>query len=69
MNADGSEETRLTEVAEDDLDPSWARDGKHIAFESYRDGNWELYLLNLDTMAQTRMTNHPVRDASADWSP
>src|SRR6266566_4635486 len=45
MNADGSGQTRL--FANDDAfdgAPSWSPDGQKLAFESYRDGNSEIYV-------------------------
>jgi Tol biopolymer transport system component len=40
-----------------------------IAFTSYRDGNAEIYLMNIDGSAQTRLTDHPGRDFNPAWSP
>jgi len=37
---------------------SWSK----ITFQSYRDGNWEIYLANGDGSAQTRLTNHGASD-------
>ena len=36
-----------------------------IAFTSYRDGNWEIYVMNANGSGQTRLTNNPARD----WDP
>jgi len=40
-----------------------------IAFVSDRDGNNEIYVMNPDGSGLTRLTNHPARDGSPDWSP
>ena len=40
-----------------------------IAFISERDGNLEIYLLDLDTDALTNLTNHPADDNYPTWSP
>lgn len=45
MNDDGTEQTRLTSNLKLDNEPSWAPDGDSIAFSSYRDNNWEIYIL------------------------
>jgi TolB protein len=40
-----------------------------IAFESLRDGNYEIYLINPDGSEVTRLTMHPAKDAAPAWSP
>ena len=40
-----------------------------IAFESYRDGNTEIYVMNADGSNQTRLTNNPALDSGPAWSP
>jgi Tol biopolymer transport system component len=40
-----------------------------IVFESYRDGNGEIYRMNYDGAEATRLTNDGGEDISPDWSP
>jgi Tol biopolymer transport system component len=40
-----------------------------IAFASRRDGNYEIYIINLDGTGLTRLTDHPRVDVEPDWSP
>jgi TolB protein len=40
-----------------------------IAFETVRDGNYEIYLMNPDGSDQTNLTQHPAKDAAPAWSP
>src|SRR2546426_573685 len=43
--------------------------GTKIAFESSRDGQFEIYKMNSDGGGQTRLTTNAARDTEADWSP
>ena len=71
MNADGSELTPLTTAPGGDFDPAWASDGKRIAFTSLRDGNKEIYVLNLESQQLSRLTNtgRDEDDSQPFWSP
>jgi len=40
-----------------------------IAFNSDRDGNWEIYVMNPDGSGQTRLTNNNYNDKWPSWSP
>lgn len=59
MNADGSNQTRLTNNPSQDNTPSFNGDGSKIAFASARGGlYWEVYVMNADGSNQTLLTNH-----------
>ena len=47
MGSDGSNPRRLTDHSADYRSPSWAPDGRHIAFKSNRDGDWGIYVMDL----------------------
>ena len=68
MNADGSEQTNLTNNPAMDTFPSWSPGGKKIAFQSFRDGNWDIYVMNADGSEQTNLTNNPASDGEPSWS-
>ena len=59
MDADGGNQTNLTNDAGDDDDPAWSPDGSKIAFASDRDGNHEIYVMDADGGNQTNLTNNP----------
>lgn len=76
INADGSELTQLTTVPGADFEPAWSPDGTRIAFTSIRDGNMQVYVLNLADQEVTRLTFAPNFGSDTDaearqpaWSP
>jgi hypothetical protein len=69
MDADGTNQTRLTNDAASDDRATWSPDGSQIAFESNRDGNFEIYVMDADGTNQARLTNDPAADSAAAWSP
>jgi dipeptidyl aminopeptidase/acylaminoacyl peptidase len=78
MNADGSDPTRLTNngarvpntaIDEVDENPAWSPDGTRIAFDSSRDGQFEIYSIRVDGTDVRRLTDHQSLDAAPSWSP
>lgn len=43
--------------------------GTRVAFMSARDGNWEVYTVNMDGSGLTRLTNNSANDGLPTWSP
>jgi hypothetical protein len=61
---------RLTYSEGNDLSPMYSADGKRIAFESSRDGNAEVYVMNADGSNQRNVSNYPGADDHGPvWSP
>ena len=56
-------------AAGEDGEPSWSPDGSRMLFDSTREGNEELYVMNAAGSGQTRLTYNPLRDCCATWSP
>jgi Tol biopolymer transport system component len=78
MNADGGEvhsvedieaALRLENRFGNNQSPSWSPDGKKIAFASYRDGNWVLYIINVDGSNLQPLTDTRLRYLAPVWSP
>ncbi len=69
MNADGSNQTRLTVNNAYDGEPVWSPDNTKIAFRSDRDGNQEIYVMNADGSNQTNISNNSADDTYPAWSP
>jgi len=40
-----------------------------IAFDSQRDGHWEVYLMDENGLNVVNLTNHPANDGDPTWSP
>jgi Tol biopolymer transport system component len=77
MSAEGGGERRLTdaedESATDDspffqIDPAWSPDGSKIAFASGRSGSSDIYVMNADGTATSRLTSTDQNDAHPTWS-
>jgi WD40 repeat protein len=44
-------------------------DGRQVVLMSLRDGNWEVYIANLDGSNLRRLTRDPANDGLPTWSP
>jgi len=72
MNSDGSNKTRLTtknwvennpnQIRLRNWEVSWSPDSRQLAFPSNRDGNGEIYIMDLDGKNQRNLTQSPVSD-------
>jgi TolB protein len=54
---------------ESNMQAAFSPDGTRMAFVSNRDGNNEIYIMNIDGSGLRRLTNHPAADAVPTWSP
>jgi len=61
--------TRLTNGTYDDITPAVSPDGHSLAFASNRDGQWDLYRMDLTNGEVTRLTDTPFYEAAPSWSP
>lgn len=67
MNSDGSGDKAITEESTRDENPVWSPDGRLILFQSARDKNFEVYVINSDGSNPMRITNHPDWDGWASF--
>jgi hypothetical protein len=67
-SGDGAAEP-VSESAGDDRAPVPSPDGSLILFDSTRDGNTELYVMDADGTHHRRLTDDPGEDWGGSWSP
>ena len=66
---EGGMATRLTVHPAHDIRPRFSPDGKWIAFNSNREGNYDIYLMPTIGGRPKRLTFHSADDLLGDWSP
>ncbi|MDO8614132.1 MAG: hypothetical protein Q7T33_00150 [Dehalococcoidia bacterium] len=66
MNPNGTGQTQLTPGPGVRI-PAWSPDGSKIAFESFRDGNRDIYVIDADGDNETRLTTDPAEDGDPTW--
>ena len=66
---DGSRARNLSQHPAEDFDLAWTADGEHLAFTSERDGNAEIYSVEVNSGTLRRMTFHPAQDGRPSFSP
>ncbi|MAG35804.1 MAG: hypothetical protein CL878_06120 [Dehalococcoidia bacterium] len=70
MNADGSGQTRLTmRPRVSSLAPTWSPDGSRLAFVSWRDGDFEVHVMDAEGDNLTRLSQSDVLEGLPAWSP
>jgi Tol biopolymer transport system component len=69
MNADGSQERRLTNNDDTDYGAAFSPNGKRIAFYSDRDGNGEIYLMRADGTKEHNVSKNDAQDNEPFFTP
>ncbi|MEP7199692.1 MAG: LpqB family beta-propeller domain-containing protein [Chloroflexota bacterium] len=49
--------------------PSWAPDGRTLAYAAFRDGSWQLYKKSIAGGRETKLTSAPGENYEPAWSP
>jgi TolB protein len=63
--------SQVTALTDDETDtaPAPSPDGKKVAFMSNREGNWEIYIFDVESEEVTRLTDDVGQDGLPTWSP
>lgn len=51
------------------INPAFSPDGRRLVFESHRDGQGEIYVVNVDGSGLKRITSSPGDETHPSWSP
>jgi Tol biopolymer transport system component len=68
MRNDGTHPRQVV-AGSTESNPEASPDGQQVAFMSQRDGNWEVYIVNLDGSGLQRLTRNSANDGLPTWSP
>ena len=69
VNVDGSNPRRLTGGGGDNQGATWAPSGRHLAFQSNRNGRWQILAMLIDGSSQAVITTGAAEATSPSWSP
>ena len=69
IDADGSDETNLTQTDEGEFSPVWSPDGSRIAFVRGEGEDSEIFVMNADGSGVTQVTDTPESNFVPSWSP
>jgi TolB protein len=68
MNADGTNQHRITTSGASDAEPVESQDGNRIAYENNSVGNYEIYTITTAGTGITRLTNNSKLDVTPEWT-
>jgi len=69
INVDGTSLSQLTNNNAEDGEPDWSPDGSQIVFESNRNGDFEIYVMDANGGNPQQLTDQPGRDLMPVWKP
>ena len=69
ISPSGSTPRPLTSGQGDNQGAAWAPDGRHLAFQSNRNGRWQVFLMPVDGSTTTQVTQGTIEATSPSWSP
>jgi hypothetical protein len=47
--------------------PAWSPDGTRLAYQQWQDGQWDIWVFDLNTGRKVRLTKHPSWDVYPAW--
>ena len=68
MKLDGSVGREITQNDHGDWLPRWSPNGLQLVYETNRDGNSEIYVVDADGRNTRNLTNHEANDLWPTWS-
>jgi Tol biopolymer transport system component/tetratricopeptide (TPR) repeat protein len=68
MDSEGGTARPLIDELWDARQPSWSPDGTEIVFQAYRDGNYHIWVVDLEGRTR-QLTNGPFDHREPHWSP
>ncbi len=68
MKPDGSNWSYLTDNTAEDRHPSWAPDGRELAFDSIRGSQRDVYVMDGSGSNQAKLTDLATQDYGAQWA-
>ena len=69
IKVDGTNRIRLTNNPAFEDYPDWSFDGDYIAYNSHRDGNFGVFVVNVRTFEETQLTDGQAEYRYPTWSP
>jgi len=68
MDADGSNQTKLTSTTYYNQAPKFSPDGSKIIYNSLRDEIWQIYIINSDGTKDKSLTDSEINSIRGSWS-
>lgn len=69
MDKDGNNKTAIMNTTANEREADYSPNGNEVVFISDKDGNDEIYKINLQTKNVTRLSNSALDEAFPKWSP
>jgi TolB protein len=66
-SAAGTDDRAVTDLGTTSEFPCWSPEGNRIAFQTFKDGNFEVYIVNIDGTKLKRMTENETFDGRPNW--